>query len=200
MSEPHYTGTDPGFFRVYKPWLQGCNRVLDFGCGVGNFLAWASENGIDAEGYDPVSAAYQTAQERGFIVHNTEPDLSGYDGLVMICLIEHLQPDKLASILERFSGTLIIQSDEPRYREPWYLFKHRSSFWDDPEHVRPYSPKGLANLLTYHGYNILIQGRARSTKPRLWQIRSQLVRFRLWRLDKLYGIQSPHYAVAKKSA
>jgi len=200
MSEPHYTGTDAGFFKAYKPWLSSCNRVLDYGCGVGNLLAWAAENGINAEGFDPVPAAYQVAKERGFTVHQQQPDLKQYDGLVMICLIEHLQPDKLAAILDRFTGTVIIQSDEPRYREPWYLFRHRSNFWDDPEHVRPYTPKGLTSLLKSHGYNVLALGRAKSTRPRFWQLRSLLSRFRLWRLDKLYGIQSPHYVVAVKSA
>ncbi|MCK4594582.1 hypothetical protein KAU45_08770, partial [bacterium] len=121
-----------------------------------------------------------------------------YDGLVMICVAEHMPTQAFRSILERFRGTVIIQADEPRHREPWFLFHHRADFWDDPEHVRPYTPKALQSLLLQTGYNVLARGRVKPPLPKPWQLRSLAVRFRLWRWDKLFGILCPHYAVGVK--
>ncbi len=111
--------------------------------------------GIPSEGYEPVASFAAETRRRGFTVHETEPDLSRYDGLVMICVAEHMPTQAFRSILERFRGTVVIQADEPRHREPWYLFHHRADFWDDPEHVRPYTPKALQSLLLQTGYNVL---------------------------------------------
>jgi len=196
--DARYGGTDPGHFRGYEPYLSGCGLVLDYGCGAGNFLAWAAGRGIPAEGYEPVPEVAAEARRRGFTVHSTEPDLARYDALVMVCVIEHLPPAELRRILENFRGTVVVQADEPRHREPWYLFRRRSDFWDDPEHVRPYTPEALRRLLGRCGYEVVARGRVKPPRPRPWQLRSLAVRFRLFWRDKLFGVWCPHFAVGVK--
>ena len=62
--DARYGGTDPGHFRGYEPHLSGRRLVLDYGCGVGNFLAWAAEKGINAEGFEPVAVVAAEARRR----------------------------------------------------------------------------------------------------------------------------------------
>lgn len=193
-----YGGTDPGHFATYLRYLRSCRRILDFGCGSGAFLRWAKVRELAAEGYEPDAVVREEARAGGTIVHGEMPDLTRFDALVLICLIEHLDRDELNALLAGFNGLLIIQSDEPRWREPWYLFKHRADFWDDPEHRRPFTPRGLLRLVESHGYSIIARGRVKPPRVRFWRLRSQLVRLRLWRFDRLYGIWSPHYIVARK--
>lgn len=193
-----YPGTPEGFYEGYLSHLRGRRRILDYGCGRGGFLRWATERGLEAVGYEPCAEARARAVAEGLTILERRPDLSDFDALVMICVIEHLDREELDDVLAAHRGLLVVQCDEPRWREPWYLFRRRADFWDDPEHRRPYTPTALLRLVLAHGYAVLERGRARATRPRLHQLRSQLVRFRLWRYDKLYGIQSPHYLIARR--
>lgn len=193
----HYDGTSALLLQKYLEELRNCNLVLDFGCGTGNFLHLCAEHGINAEGFDANPSAVEICREKGYTCSAEMPDLEKYDGLLLVCVIEHLQQDDLWNLLSSFSGRVLIHSDEPRHI--WTPFGLKTaSFWDDYEHVRPYTPKALESMLKHFGYDIIGQGRARYPRSihhlRTWLNEKYLdLTFRAW------GIGGSHYIVGEKN-
>lgn len=52
--------------------LQGCQTLLEIGCGFGDFVVRARETGIQAEGIDLNESAVRTAQQRGLPVQQLD--------------------------------------------------------------------------------------------------------------------------------
>lgn len=89
--------------RTYLPW-QGEGRLLDFGCGQGEFLATMVAAGWKAEGLDLSPDAVDAAAERGLKINlGTLPgaDLPGesYDVLTLWQSLEHV-PSPSATLHE----------------------------------------------------------------------------------------------------
>lgn len=97
--------------------LRGCQRVLEVGCGRGDFLAMLRDHGIaDSRGIEINLSAVRSAQERGLDVSATAlGDLVGheqFDGVCAFQVLEHVPEPGLflADMLRalRPGGRLII--------------------------------------------------------------------------------------------
>jgi SAM-dependent methyltransferase len=94
------------------------HSVLDVGCGIGNFVKWAQDRGLDAVGADVEDSAITTARERGLKVWNADelpehvPDAS-IDVLTLWDVIEHVADprDFLAGLLRfvRPGGLVVLE-------------------------------------------------------------------------------------------
>ncbi len=131
--------------QFYLPYFQGRSRVLDVGCGRGEFLELMKQNGIGARGVDsdPDSASLchhkqlDVAQADLFSYLAALPDES-LDGIFSSQVVEHLPPARLpelvalaASKLEP-GGVLAIETPNPEC-----LAIFASNFYLDPTHVHP---------------------------------------------------------------
>jgi 2-polyprenyl-3-methyl-5-hydroxy-6-metoxy-1,4-benzoquinol methylase len=123
---------------------EGCTKILDYGCGPGDVLEVCRKMGIPAIGLDNSYRSVHLATQRGFqVIHGDEssPALLNetFDAVFMQSVIEHLTDT--VGILERLvamlpqRGLLFISAPTPC-----------SSFWDDPTHVRPFTPKSFMTL------------------------------------------------------
>lgn len=120
------------------------SKVLDYGCGPGDFILCARQRGIDATGIDSSARSVRLAEERGISVMTGETrevlaSPQRYDAVIAQSVLEHV-PDavRLVEDLRRVlvpNGVLVLSSPTPG---PF--------FWDDPTHVRPHTPKSLAVL------------------------------------------------------
>lgn len=152
--------------RVYLPFVQPLLaedlsvRVIDLGCGRGEWLELLSENGFDAQGVDLDDGMLAACRERGLSVHTgdaleflcIQPDqsqsvVSGFH------IAEHLSFEKLQALVAQAlrvlvpGGLLILETPNPEN-----LVTGTSSFYLDPTHLKPIPPQLLAFLTEYVGF------------------------------------------------
>ena len=137
----------------YLPRFQHCRRVLDLGCGRGEFLELMRKQGIDAEGVDLDADAIAACREKG--LKATQSDLFGFlaaqpdsslDGILCSHVVEHLQPAGTIRLVASAAGKLapggVLAIETPN---PACLATLTGDFFLDPTHVRPVP----ANLLHF---------------------------------------------------
>ena len=143
-----------GFFqrmrmRYFRKVLSRCalssgSRLLDYGCGPGDMLEVCRELGVEAFGVDSSERSVELARDRGFEVvlgdFSHLPLTPGFFDMIFLqSVIEHTpQPVAMLTRLKqhvRKGGALVISAPTP---EP--------AFWDDPTHLRPYTPRSFKTL------------------------------------------------------
>jgi SAM-dependent methyltransferase len=149
------------------------SRVLDVGCGQGVVLSrMRDELDLVAEGVDINPDTVALVRSMGFVCR--EPDDSAldameWDAIVMSHVIEHLSYEPLVQLLERFltrlvvGGVLVVASPLMHPR-----------FYDDIDHVRPYPPEALDQLLGRRGQEVQEQLAVQYELVEVWFRRSAL--------------------------
>lgn len=146
----------------YVELFQGSSgRVVDLGCGRGEFLSLLQEAGKEALGVDrhPDMVAY--CKEQGFeavemdaLAFLSSQDAQSLGGIFCSHMIEHLDPSQvtrffeLASDVLKLGGTLAVETPNPRS-----LFIFASAFYVDLGHLRPIHPLTLEFLAQATGFS-----------------------------------------------
>jgi 2-polyprenyl-3-methyl-5-hydroxy-6-metoxy-1,4-benzoquinol methylase len=124
--------------------LSGGMSVLDYGCGPGDLLIVAKDMGFETQGVDAFSRSVDIARARGLSVALGDAKTLNYpdnslDAIVLQSVIEHMNnPLEELSILAKLlrpGGVLVVSAPTPG-----------AHFWDDPTHIRPYTPASLKIL------------------------------------------------------
>jgi SAM-dependent methyltransferase len=140
-------------FGRYVPKRERECKVLDVGCGYGRNLRWLQESGYDAIGVEvnrDIIAANSTENLKTISAETFLASDSVYDAILMSHIIEHFDPQTLASFLDshldrlKIGGILVIATP-----------LMTSYFYDDFDHVRPYQPIGI--LMVFGEGNAQVQ-------------------------------------------
>jgi SAM-dependent methyltransferase len=123
------------------------SRVLDLGCGRGEFLQLLKQRGVDGLGVDADLEMVNAVKEKGlnaehvhvheFLTQHPEE----FDGIFAAHLIEHLRAEQFAELARlavrglRPGGRLILVTPNPHN-----LSMQLHDFWTDLQHVRFYTP------------------------------------------------------------
>ncbi|MCX6043598.1 MAG: class I SAM-dependent methyltransferase [Chloroflexi bacterium] len=171
MSNESFPGLDYDFLRYigvtaesqrriqgfYLPFFQNCHKVIDLGCGDGDFVTLLNENGIATVGVDSDEKAYQAAMAKGLPI--VQQDLIAYlqaqpansvDGIFSAHVVEHLPyPTVILLIQEAFrvlqpGGRLILTTPDVRT-----LFSHLEMFYLHFGHISFLHPRLLCFFLDY---------------------------------------------------
>ncbi|WP_057832650.1 class I SAM-dependent methyltransferase [Colwellia sp. TT2012] len=139
---------------------------LDVGCGVGSLLSLQENLRPDLKtvGLDIGEPPYQLF--KGSLIKadciNIPLRENSFDLISACHLIEHLQkPSELITELVRVTkkgGVIYFEAPSQNSTNSLLPF----SFWDDPSHIRPYSPLSLKNLAEMHGLTVVKFGIKRS--------------------------------------
>ena len=139
-----YSGWFDAIRKVYFRKLFGAGklnkgmRILDYGCGPGDLLLVAKELGYNIDGVDAHARSVEIARSRGLNVslgdaNSLEYPDETFDAIILQSVIEHIEnPVSVLAVLRRYirpGGVLIVSAPTPG-----------SHFWDDPTHIRPYTP------------------------------------------------------------
>jgi 2-polyprenyl-3-methyl-5-hydroxy-6-metoxy-1,4-benzoquinol methylase len=144
---------------VYLPHFEGCENILDIGCGRGELLELLEENFISAHGVDLDRDNVLSCQERDLNViqadafqHLLEVPQSSLGGVFIGQVVEHMDNQQLLNLCNlcyralRPGAMCIIETINPHcvYAHQWY--------WLDPSHVRLVPPDLLKMDLEICGF------------------------------------------------
>jgi O-antigen chain-terminating methyltransferase len=140
--------------------LEQGARVLDLGCGRGEWLELMTEAGFEAHGVDLDAAMLQECRQRCLAVQRGDAVAHlrglGDESLSAVSafhLIEHLSFDRLFTLVEEAlrvlapGGLLILETPNPEN-----LLVATGDFHLDPTHRRPLPPPLLAFLTEFCGF------------------------------------------------
>lgn len=142
----------------YLVYLKNCNKVLDIGCGRGEFLEIMKENNISAVGVDTYGPFVEYCSEKGLsaVCMDGIEYLSkeqGIDGIFAGQVIEHLTIGQIVSLINTAydklpnDGVLIMETPNPKS-----LSIYVNAFYLDPSHIKPVHPETMKYLLRNAGF------------------------------------------------
>lgn len=146
--------------RMYLDFFAGCSRVVDLGCGNGEFVEMLNERGVDAVGVDADPEMVHHLRERGTAV--VEQDVLAYmadlpalsiDGVFAAHLVEHLPYEAVLHLVRdayralQPGGAIVLVAPDPRS-----LYAHLEMYYQHFGHVSFYDPRLLCFFLEQVGF------------------------------------------------
>lgn len=147
--------------RRYLDYFTAGSRVVDLGCGRGEWLELLKSIGAEPVGVDLNESTVGLCRKKGLTVERDDlfhyleqqPDDS-LDGVTAIQVIEHLTPVQLARLTQlcyrklKFGGHVIFETQNPAV-----VSTMTTNFFIDPTHLRPVHPIWARYVLEDAGFS-----------------------------------------------
>lgn len=133
-------------------------KLLDYGCGTGEFLQAAKTEGWQCTGVEPSAEARQKIQT-GIQVYPQLSDYTGeFDAITLWHVLEHVHDldHTVSSLKQRLRTGGIIFIAVPNHES--HDAQHYGSYWagyDVPRHLWHFTKGSLKSLLSKHGFKLL---------------------------------------------
>lgn len=134
--------------------------MLDIGCGTGEFLVCANENGWSTIGFEPSLSAASLARNKGLKLMSSLEDVESHsvDVITMWHVLEHvIDLEEQISELKRMlkpSGILIIAVPNFKSFDAEYYKNYWAAF-DVPRHIWHFSQKGIYKIFSQRGFKLI---------------------------------------------
>ena len=147
-------------YRTLKSFVKPLDKLLDIGCGVGNFLSFMGKKNLNVTGVENNSIALEICKKKNLKVYDSIENLSDelFDIVSLWHVLEHLpRPNKIIEkIYDLLSseGVLVIavpnfsSHDREHYQNRWAAL-------DVPRHLWHFTPDGLEEMLSSAGFELL---------------------------------------------
>ncbi len=140
-----------------KKYINQNTRVLDYGCGTGEFVKFLRENSIKAYGYDP-NIKFNDGNSSKYFVDKEKWKKQKYDIIVLWHVLEHTyNPFNLIESLKtnlRKSGKIFIAI--PNFKS--YDSKYYGKYWagyDVPRHLWHFTRKSILKLAVESRFQVV---------------------------------------------
>lgn len=145
--------------KIYLPYFEGHQNVVDLGCGRGEFLELMKENDIEAYGVDLYEEFVELCTEKGLravyadAIGTIESAEKKFGGIFAGQIVEHLTLQQLVRLCEaayeklEVGACLIMETPNPTS-----LAIYTHAFYIDPSHQKPVHPLTLQYLLERAGF------------------------------------------------
>ncbi len=136
-------------------------RLLDIGCGTGEFLAGMKSANWQVQGLEPDAGARSQAIEKGLQVTDTENlfalEKGSFEVITLWHVLEHVHLlheylDQIRELLVPGGWLLIAVPNHTSLDAEHYGFDWAA--WDVPRHLYHFSPASMHQLLRSHGFKI----------------------------------------------
>ncbi|MDH4220582.1 MAG: class I SAM-dependent methyltransferase [Candidatus Aminicenantes bacterium] len=144
----------------FLPYFDKAGKVLDLGCGRGEFLELLRENGIDAQGIDLNEQMIEICRDKGFDCQKgdvleslNQCQDNSLGGIFSSQVIEHLPPQYLQRMIELAyfklapGGHLVLETLNPAS-----VFGLVQIYFLDLTHQKPIHPQTLKFLMETSGF------------------------------------------------
>lgn len=139
-------------YRTVRSFQTG-KSFLDYGCGTGEFLKYARQQGNTTTGIEPSAEARQ-AIDKGLMVYAHEREVNGkFDVITLFHVLEHLyELDHTVTFLkERLQETGTIFIAVPNHESfDAQLYRNYWAAYDVPRHLWHFSRSNIQSLLDHH--------------------------------------------------
>ncbi len=198
--------------RGFLPYFGGEGKVLDLGCGRGEFLELLKSNGIEASGVDineqmvDICLAKGLHCERGDLLDKlAECEDGALAGIFCSQVVEHVPPAYLRRLVDlayfklKAGGVLIIETINPAS-----LFALVEVFYLDLSHEKPVPPQTLRFLFETSGFEeVEIKYSAPLDEERLEELpvtdeRAHILNKNIDRLNKILYSPLNYAAIGRK--
>lgn len=152
-------------------------KILDVGCGYGRNLKAMKAAGLTLSGVEINRDILQSVKAEGFECYHPDDEQfkeSQWDLILMSHIVEHFDYRALIALIDEYldrlksSGYLIIASPLPS-----------PLFWDNFDHVKPYTPAAIEEVFGLRGRQVQLQSRNEIELIGLWiRRRPFVVRFK----------------------
>lgn len=135
-------------------------KIVDIGCGRGEFLAVMKESGFNAHGVDMNGDMVKRAISQGLSAEEIDAlsflkkqPSSSVAAVTGFHIVEHIPFEPLMEIFQECyrsitkGGLVLFETPNPES-----LYVGASTFYTDPSHLRPIPPGLLAFMLEYSGF------------------------------------------------
>lgn len=148
-------------YKILKKYTDNKGRILDYGCGTGNFLSYCKEKGWDVIGVEPNSKARSAAEKENLIILNSIDNLQDeekFDVITLWHVLEHIHDLKYVfnKLKARLNKNGIICVAVPNSNS--YDCDHYKQYWaayDLPRHLYHFNPNTFKNLVKTHRMKII---------------------------------------------
>ncbi|MEX2379719.1 MAG: class I SAM-dependent methyltransferase [Vicingaceae bacterium] len=147
--------------QLIKRLVEG-KKLLDIGCGTGEFLKVCKDNGYDVKGIEPSESAKKFAVENYKLDVYSEEKIkefspNSFDLITMWHVLEHVYHLKArveeAQKLIVKNGVLIVAVPNHNSYDAEYYKEHWAAY-DVPRHLYHFSPTDIKNLFEPNGFEL----------------------------------------------
>lgn len=142
-------------------------KLIDIGCGTGEFLNYMKEKGYDTFGIEPSQTAYEKSRDKGLNVYSCSlsqfsTNNEKFDIINMTNVLEHIpEPAKVIGSCRKMlnkNGIVRIKVPNDFNELQLELVKklNKNEYWiAAPDHINYFNFKSLINILKFYGFRII---------------------------------------------